>query len=106
MPLNIRIGLYLALIAGMLTILVGAMSGVTPVVILYRTLVSLVLFAVLGYCLAQFAERYFRDKLSQPGTKGHNIDIVSPDEYGDENPAPEFKPLNPEQLENITLTQK
>ncbi|QDR80517.1 hypothetical protein [Sporomusa termitida] len=106
MPLNIRIGLYMALITGMLTILVGAMSGVTPVVILYRTLVSLVLFAVLGYSSVQFAERYFRDKLNETGTKGKHLDVVSPDEHGDKIPAPEFKPLNPEQLENITLTQK
>lgn len=106
MPLNIRIGLYLALMAGTLTILVGAMSGVTPVVILYRTLVSVVLFAVLGYISAQFAERYFRDKLNETGTKGNNVDVESPDEYGDKIPAPEFKPLNPEHFENITLTQK
>ncbi|HWR08200.1 hypothetical protein [Sporomusa sp.] len=102
MSLKVRIGLYLALIAGILTILVGAMSSVTPVVILYRTLVSVVLFAVLGYTSAQFAERYFRGKINETVPKGNNIDVVSLDEPL----ASEFKPLNPEHFENITLTQK
>ncbi|HWR43141.1 hypothetical protein [Sporomusa sp.] len=106
MTLKLRIGLYLALVAGILTILVGAMSSVTPAVILYRTLVSVVLFAVLGHTSAQFAERYFREKLNETEPKGKHIDLVSFNENGDDLPDSEFKPLNPEHFENITLTQK
>ncbi|SMC65554.1 hypothetical protein [Sporomusa malonica] len=106
MTLKLRVGLYMALIAGMLTLLVGVMSSVTPTVILYRALVSVVLFAILGYTSGQFAERYLREKLDETAPAGKPIDVISLDEHGDELPASEFKPLNPESFENITLTQK
>ncbi|WP_425060881.1 hypothetical protein SCACP_16380 [Sporomusa carbonis] len=108
MTLKLRFGLYLALGAGILTLLVGAFNSVTLVTVLYRTLVSLVLFAVLGYTCGQFAERFLQEKLAETMPKGRNIDIVSHNEHGDELsvPAAEFKPLNPDNFENITLTQK
>jgi len=107
MALKLRISLYMALIASSLTLLVGAQNSITLTAMAYRTLVSLVLFAIFGYVCGQFAERFFQEKLDKVESKGMNVDIVSgDDEHGDELPGTDFEPLNPKNFENITLTQK
>lgn len=106
MTLKLRISLYVATISSILTLLVGAFNGIALTAIVYRTLVSLVLFAVLGYTCGQFAERFWQKKVEQLEPTCKNIDITSSDEHRDESPISEFTPLNPENFENITLTQK
>lgn len=106
MTLKLQGSLYLALIAGMLTLLVGVISSLTPTVILYRALVSVVLFAILGYTFGQFYERYLLKKASETLPQDEKMDVLSFCEHIDESPASEFKPLNPDSFENITLTQK
>ncbi|HML31516.1 MULTISPECIES: hypothetical protein [Sporomusa] len=110
MALKLRVSLYMAFAASILTVLVGAFNTIALTAILYRTLVSLVLFAVLGYACGQFAERFLQEKqetLEEADLKGTNVDIVSSDEpEAEELPIPEFTPLNPENFDNITLTQK
>ena len=107
MALKLRISLYMAIIASSLTLLVGVHNCITLTAMAYRTLVSLVLFAIFGYVCGQFAERFFHKNMNELEPKGMNVDIVSnDDEPGDELPAAEFEPLNPNNFENITLTQK
>lgn len=106
MALKLRISLYVALGASGLTLLVGALNSITVAAMVYRTLVSLVLFAVLGYICGQFAERFFQEKVGEIEAKGKNLDIISSSEHGEELPDTNFEPLNPEDFENITLTQK
>ncbi|TWH48622.1 hypothetical protein [Sporomusa sp. KB1] len=107
MTLKLRISLYVALIASGLTLLVGAHNNITLTAMLYRTLVSLVLFAIIGYVCGQFAERYFQETLDELEPKGVDVTIAgSDDQQGDEVPIAEFEPLNPNNFENITLTQK
>lgn len=110
MALKLRVSLYMAIAASILTLMVGAFNTIALTAILYRTLVSLVLFAVLGYACGQFAERFLQEKqekMEEANTKGNNIDIVSSDESEEEQlPVSEFTPLNPENFDNITLTQK
>jgi len=105
--LKLRVALYLAITAGILTLLVGALSTVAPTIIVYRTIVSVVLFAVLGYTSGQFAERCLRKKLVEPAPqKGKHIDVVHTAGIEDELPPPDFKPLDIDQFENIIVSSK
>ncbi len=106
MALKLRVSLYMAFAASILTLLVGIFNTIALTAMIHRTLVSLVLFAVLGYTCGQFAERHFREKFKETEPTGRHVDIISSDELGDESPIPEFTPLNPDNFENITLTQK
>lgn len=110
MALKLRVSLYMAFAASILTLMVGVFNTIALTAILYRTLVSLVLFAVLGYACGQFAERFLQEKqenIQAAEPKGNNIDIVSSDEPEEEPlPTSQFTPLNPENFDNITLTQK
>ncbi|SDD45536.1 hypothetical protein [Sporomusa acidovorans] len=107
MVLKLRISLGMAFIASCLTLLVSALNSITLSAMAYRTLVSLVLFAVFGYTCGQFAEQFLQKKLDEIKPEDTNVDIASSDdENGDETPAEKFEPLNPENLENMTLTQK
>ncbi|WP_371371238.1 hypothetical protein [Sporomusa aerivorans] len=106
MALKLRVSLYMAVAASILTLLVGALNSITETALIYRIGVSSALFAILGYICGQFAERFLQEKLVEMEATGQNIDIVSNDDHGDEVPASEFTPLNPENFENITLTQK
>lgn len=108
MVVKLQISLGIAVVASCLTLLVSALSSITLTAMVYRTLVSLVLFAVLGYTCGQFAERFLHKKLDEIESKDTNNDIASngDEENGDEPPVEKFAPLNPENFENITLTQK
>lgn len=107
MVLKLRISLGMAFIASCLTLLVSAFNSITLSAMAYRTVVSLVLFAVFGYTCGQFAEQFLQKNLDEIEPKDTNIHIASSDdENGDETPTENFEPLNPENLENIALTQK
>ena len=106
MELKLRCSLYLAVSTGLLTLLVGILNNVTLPAILYRSLVSIVLFAIIGYTCGQFVDQYLR-RMSQPECqKGSNVDFLSQDEPTAESPGGSFKPLNPDNFETITLTDK
>lgn len=107
MALKLRVSLYMAIAASILTLLVGALNNIAETAIIYRIGVSSVLFAVLGYICGQFAERFILGKLDEiEANRDNSTDILSNDEHGDDLPAADFKPLNPDNFENITLTQK
>lgn len=106
MALKLRIGFYMALIASSLTLFVGMNNSITLTAMVYRTLVSLVLFAILGYVCGQFVERFFQEKLDKVEPKGSIIDSAGSDKQEEALSAEEFEPLNPKNFENITLTQK
>lgn len=106
MALKLRVSLVLAFATSILTILVGFSNGIATTAILYRTLVSLVLFSVLGYICGQFAERFLQQEVDKPEMTGQNLDIIANVDQEAELPVSEFKPLSPDNFENITLTQK
>lgn len=106
MAFKLRVSLYLAFAATILTIIVGVFNGIATTAILYRTLVSLVLFSVLGYICGQFAERFLQEKVDKLEEKGQHLDIKADEDQEKELTVSEFTPLNPENFENIQLTQK
>lgn len=106
MALKLRVSLILAVAASILTISVGLFNGIATTAIVYRTLVSTVLFSVLGYICGQFAERFLQQEVDKPEMKGQNFDIIANEDQEAELPVSEFTPLSPDNFENITLTQK
>jgi hypothetical protein len=110
--LKLRLALGLALIVAILTASVGLVQGIRPLTVLYRTFISLVVFAVGGYLLGGYAEKVVDSWLASIKPKGQKVDIISEDGFvtGDEllNPshaAAPFSPLIPDDLDKITTKE-
>jgi hypothetical protein len=95
--------LGLALLVGTLTLIAGFLSDVRLSSILFRFLISLVVFGLGGYILATLTEKFAIPALVNVKSKGQKIDIISEQELVSENNTEDnsFIPLTPDNLENI-----
>ncbi|MDR3563778.1 MAG: hypothetical protein P4N59_20410 [Negativicutes bacterium] len=104
-----RIALSLALAGCILTILVGFISDVRPMTIGYRSLISLLVFGILGYLIGGVIETFSDRVKADFVTKGQNVDIVSnndedihPSASGTSSPNEHhFSAFSSEQFEHI-----
>lgn len=111
--MKLRLALGLALIVAVLTAGFGLMHGVRPLTVLYRTFISLLVFAVGGYILGSGAELLLARWLAGIKPKGQNVDIVSEDDglvTNDElihpsHAAQPFSPLDPNELERLSTKE-
>lgn len=110
MALKLQICIYMALFSSCLTLLVGLHNSITLTAMLYRTVVSLVFFAIVGYSFGLFAERFLKERLAEIAEKESSIenvsDFSSKVQEEQELAASNFEPLSAKDFENITLTQK
>ncbi len=106
---KLRLSFLLSLITSSLTLLIGIINDGRLSTILYRTTVSMVLFAVFGYVLGEIIERFFQHQLRDDITKkGNIVDILSDNTYDETGKttkhtaeSPQFQPLTPDNFENI-----
>lgn len=110
--MKLRLALGLALIVAILTASVGLVQGIRPLTVLYRTFISLIVFAVGGYFLGGLVESVAARWLASVKPKGQKVDIISEDGFvgSDEllNPshaAAPFSPLIPDDLDRITTKE-
>ena len=129
MVLKLRCAIGLALIAGVLTLMIGLTNGARSMTLFYRILVSLVLFGVLGYIYGFFAEKYWpmimqlvkstalendavvAEALPEPITGNETTDEADllnamdeadlPDSADSIDAQPSFIPLTPDRLETV-----
>lgn len=109
--LKLRIALCLALVVGTLTLTNGVLHDARVTTIIYRVMISVVLFGVVGYGLAVMGEKIYRElvaKNSNPGEEievvpEEQINIVSKEQTNDEVvPEAEFSPFASENFEQIS----
>lgn len=102
----------LALIGSALTVIIGLLHDVRLSTIGYRALVSLFIFALIGYILGVTAEAFLMRLMENIKPKGQKIDIISEDDVTgmDELTASadtdtEFRPLTPDNFNHLTSRQ-
>jgi hypothetical protein len=107
-----RLTLYLALTGSLLTVIIGLLNDVRLLTIGYRALVSMFIFALIGYVLGIMAEMFLRRLLADIKPKGQKIDITSEDnvigvDYLAEadDTETEFRPLTPDNFNRISSGQ-
>lgn len=110
--IKLRLALGLALIVAFLTASIGLFQDIRPLTVLYRTFISLVVFAVGGYLIGGLLESVVDKWLAGIKPKGQKVDIISEDALsdGDEllNPphaAAPFSPLIPDDFDHITTKE-
>ncbi len=98
-----RFSLILALIAGFFTFLFGVFQGARIETLLFRTIVSVLIFSSVGYMLGFFSERFFRQLLTMYKTKGVQVDVIADDNSDAAAPGTtsDFTPLTPENMKHI-----
>lgn len=102
---KLRAALVLALFAGIVTMAICFINNTRPYTILFRTVITFLLFGVCGFWLIGRAEPFYNKLKGEMKPKGQNIDIVSENEQSEmvETEAiQEFTPLTPGNLEHLT----
>lgn len=107
--LKIRCAVGLALLVGVFTILSGFGHNARPTTVLYRTAVSMLIFAVIGFGIGVFWER-FAEKLlarfdNEASESGEQKNVEAADFIHEVKETPEeesFDELKPEDFENIS----
>lgn len=116
MSLRLRVALYLAIFAGLLTIILSGIYGVRILNILYRGTITLALFGVIGYIIGGVVESHLQKLIANDAHIGKRIDITDePDldinsfekNLSDTTAADsEFEPLTPGDFMSFSTTQK
>ena len=100
--LKLRIALGLALIVGTLTLTNGLLQGARAATIVYRTIISVVIFGFMGYGLGFITERYFGKVMEKDINKGQEIDVVSEEQSLEElSSKSEFAPFIAENFQKM-----
>ncbi|MBC8016274.1 MAG: hypothetical protein H7X79_11095 [Sporomusaceae bacterium] len=101
--LKLRIALCLALVVGTLTLANGILYGARAVTIVYRVVISVVVFGFAGYCLGIGIE-FFLKKLLLKGTdQRQHIDTISEQRVTDElSTESAFSPFTSGNFEQIS----
>jgi hypothetical protein len=104
-----RLTLFLALTGSLLTIIIGMLNDVRLLTIAYRALVSLFIFALIGYVLGLAAEMFLQRLSATIKPKGQKIDITSEEEViatdyltAPDDTETEFRPLTPDHFDRIS----
>lgn len=72
---KLRVALFLAVIAGLLTFISGLVNDTRPITALYRTGISLVVFGCGGFLLGGLAQTLLA-RATDTELKGQNIDVT------------------------------
>jgi thiamine transporter ThiT len=101
--LKLRIAFCLALVVGILTLANGIVYGARAITILYRVVISVVVFGFAGYFLGFVIENFLKQLLIRNTAQGQHIDVVSEQQTTDELPTESaFKPFVSENFEQIS----
>lgn len=73
---KLRVALFLAVIAGLLTFISGLVNDTRPITALYRTGISLVVFGCGGFLLGGLAQTLLARTADTDQLKGKNIDVT------------------------------
>lgn len=104
--LKLRIALCLALVVGTLTLTNGLLHDARMATIIYRVVISVVLFGVIGYVLAVVGERFYKSVMEKNIAQGQPADIVSEqssddDKNSESEAESEFSPFASDNFEQI-----
>ncbi len=103
--LRLRFAGGLALIVGMVTLVISILNDARPTTILYRSVISVSVFGLLGYLLGGLAEKTYLSKLADMKATEQKTAVM------DEQPEPtladnsEFAPFTPDKFEHISSSQ-
>lgn len=101
--LKLRIALCLALVVGTLTLTNGIIYGARTVTIIYRTVISVVIFGFAGYALGVVAERFLKKLVEEDNIQEPNTNVVSEEQAMDELPTESaFSPFTSNNFEQIS----
>ncbi|WP_378951880.1 hypothetical protein [Pelosinus sp. sgz500959] len=101
--LKLRIALCLALVVGTLTLTNGILYGARLTTIIYRVLISLIVFGIAGYFLGFVGEKFFKELLLKYTPQEQHIDVVSQQEQIEDLPSENaFSPFTSENFEQIS----
>lgn len=98
-----RFSLAMSIVAGILTFLFGIFQHVRIEILLYRTVVSMFVFSIIGFVFGILLGRFFYQLLTKCQTKGTQVDVTAGDVSNSDHPysAPEFTPLSPDNIEQV-----
>lgn len=101
--LKLRIALCLALVVGTLTLANGILYGARAVTIIYRVVISFVVFGLAGYCLGIGIELFLKSLLMK-GTGQKQQDVINSDEQPTDERSSEtaFSPFTSGNFEQIS----
>ena len=101
--LKLYIALCLALVVGTLTLTNGILYDARLTTIIYRVLISIVLFAVIGYILGVVVEKNYKELVAENITQEETEPIISEQER-DETVVSEseFSPFASDSFEQIS----
>jgi len=101
--LRLRIALYLALVVGTLTLTNGIFYGARIVTIIYRVVVSVVVFGLAGYGVGILFENFLKKLLEKKLAQGQHIDIALEQQTIDEVPNESgFSPFTSDNFQQIS----
>ena len=104
--LKLRIALCLALIVGSLTLLNGFLYGARTMTILYRVIISVVIFAFVGYGFGIIIENFLQRLLNNSIEKEEQ-NVIEKGEGSEELPvAAEFNPFTSDNFEQISRPEE
>lgn len=100
---KLRVALCLALLVGTLTFANGILYGARLTTIVYRVLISLLIFGTAGYFLGGVGEKFLKELLLKYTEQEPHKDIVSQEEHIEELPPENaFSPFTSENFEQIS----
>lgn len=101
--LKLRVALCLALVVGTLTLTNGIFYGARLMTIVYRVLISLIIFGFAGYFLGVVAEKFLKELLLKYTDPVQDIDVVTEEEITEGLPPENgFSPFTTENFEQIS----
>lgn len=101
--LKLRIALYLALVVGTLTLANGILYDARAVTIIYRVVISVVIFGLAGYCLGVGIEVFLKRLLLKDIEKRQHNDTIHEQQVSDElSTESEFSPFTSGNFEQIS----
>ena len=102
--LKLRIALCLALIVGSLTLINGVVYGARTMTVLYRVIISVVIFAFLGYGLGiiieKFLQRIINDKTEE------EQQVIQEETIAEVPIEAEFNPFTSDNFEQISRPEE
>lgn len=100
--LKLYIALCLALVVGIFTLIIGFLNDARLATILYRTIISMVVFGGCGYFLGGVAENFLHSLLARFNIIDPEVDNISEQEITDQPPnTTPFSPFTSENLERV-----
>jgi len=100
--------LGLALVVAALTLIIGLLQDARIATVIYRMLVSFVVFGAIGYFLALAGGKFWADAVTDVKSKGKKVDIINEEEPvgdGEREPDKQFVPLAPDNLERLSRSE-